>query len=459
MQPDDFLGGKYQQSEQILPGPLQTFRAHESSTGRPVFVHRMSTTEDPAQQILLLRLLSLALMRSASARSLILDLSDEAGFWYVVTQSEPQCLALREWLQFEIYQASGEREGPAKRETVEAEMPRSAAAVEVKPTPAAAAPLNLEPAKPEAPQQEPGEFTRFFQGGLPAAKKSAQPEPLRGRDRPSNPDLVRGRDRPTRISGFVQRPNTPLPPSPQQPPPRASEPGEFTKAFSRPPIEGAGSTPKSYPAGSAPGGTAFPGSSDFGAGSPNVRSLPDAGGGTSEPPDMFSTAAGMPTPAAQPAKEPGEYTRIFGKDNAPTPQQPSSVATQRFSTFDDPLARNRPSATPGTAPPAAKGPSEYTQVMQGARVQPPSPEGVAQKSGDAAPAGLPGIPPMNVAVPNPMHMPVPAAKAPVLPQPPALPQATVAAPTVANKKLIIFFLVLAALAILLVIVFVIATKK
>ncbi|MBV9294538.1 MAG: hypothetical protein JO145_03120 [Acidobacteriaceae bacterium] len=438
MQPLDFLGGKYRQSEQILPGPLQTFRAQEATTGRNVFVHRMSTAEDSAQQILLLRLLSLALLRSPIARSLILDISDEGGFWHVVTETEPQCLSLREWLQFEM-QAAGETGGGVKRETVESEMPQNTALVEPKAVPGEPSQVisaKVEQPKPEPAQQEPGEFTRFFQAGLPGAKKSAQPDPMRGRDRPSNPDLLRTRDRATRTSGFVQRPNTPVPPLPQQPvPQRSAEPGEFTKIFSGRSPERASSEPKSDPLTPA----------SLGALSPT---------GKSDVPDMFSTSAAMPVPAPEPPKAPGEYTRIFGKGNLPPIQEPSGLATQRISSSDDPLARNAPSPRP--SPVGTKGPSEYTQVVQGARSQPASTgEAAPQQTNEAPPAAAP-IPPINPGVaPPPMHMP----PAPHAPPPPALPSAAGAVPVPANKKLLIFFSILAALAVLLVIVFVFATKK
>ena len=73
MEPLQFLGGKYQEPEQIVPGEVQTFRAREASTGQTVFVHRMSTAMGDAQQAALLRLVLQGLFRSPSARSHVLD--------------------------------------------------------------------------------------------------------------------------------------------------------------------------------------------------------------------------------------------------------------------------------------------------------------------------------------------------------------------------------------------------
>ncbi len=108
----EFLGGKYQQGEQILPGAIQTYRANQTATGRAVFVHRVPA-DDPAQQMAVLRLVSAALLHSAPARKMVLDVCDEEGCWYVVTETGQQCLLLREWLKLELDRATAQADGGA----------------------------------------------------------------------------------------------------------------------------------------------------------------------------------------------------------------------------------------------------------------------------------------------------------------------------------------------------------
>jgi hypothetical protein len=102
MESFEFLGGRYNRPEQIMSGPVQAFKAQNAANGRTVFIHRVSTTEAPAEQAALLKLLTTALVKSSEAKRLVLDFGEESGYWYVVTESEPQCALLREWLQLEI---------------------------------------------------------------------------------------------------------------------------------------------------------------------------------------------------------------------------------------------------------------------------------------------------------------------------------------------------------------------
>ncbi|MBV8807901.1 MAG: hypothetical protein JO033_04435, partial [Acidobacteriaceae bacterium] len=97
-----FLGGKYQEPELVVPGQVQTLRATDTATGKFVFAHRVSMTEEPAEQAALLRLLTTGLMRSPEVKKLVLDFGEEEAFWYVVTQPEPQCILLRQWLQKQL---------------------------------------------------------------------------------------------------------------------------------------------------------------------------------------------------------------------------------------------------------------------------------------------------------------------------------------------------------------------
>lgn len=474
MEPLEFLGGKYQQPEQIVPGEVQTFRARESATGRVVFVHRVSAGSADQRQAALLRLLLTGLFRSSSARSQILDFGEEPGFWYVVTESTEKCLLLREWLQLEIGSAlpgngaqlskpeddsdthpkaespsptkqkadlSGgpipfvireqpvQRPAPsnpppapprveyAKPEPVPAKPtlqptmehqwqsqwqsqpePKSERNPEPEPIPAPVKqePVRVEPrqeVKPEPPkpspsQGEPGEFTRFFQGGLPPSA-------------PGRPDAFRSQDRPSRGFGPVQRPSNP----PSTPP--KTEPGEFTRMFNRTSGESTGSTPPPSPAPkpaidmpSGRGG--YQDNSDYGfnnpSNNPRMDRLPDLSNRPSDLPNMFQANAEAPTPMRTAAQEPGEYTRMFGKGSVPPPiQSQSAVGPMPTSRSDDPLGGSTrvgmpaPQAPPPPPPPS--GPSEFTRVMMGTRAQEPQAGQGTPAAGGPGPEAAPGMAP------------------------------------------------------------------
>ncbi|HEX4809370.1 MAG TPA: hypothetical protein VH325_10590, partial [Bryobacteraceae bacterium] len=475
MEPLEFLGGKYQQPEQIVSGEVQTFRARESATGRVVFVHRVAADADP-KQAALLRLLLTGLFRSSSARNQILDFAEEPGFWYVVTESTEKCLLLREWLQLEIGSPSSGsathspkptevsdhdthpkaesarpaptkpisdfsggpipfviREQPvqpagpsspapaaarnefAKQEPVRAEPkpqpkptiesqwqsqsqsqpePKPWPKLEPLPEPVKLEPVRIEPErelKPEPPkpppsQGEPGEFTRFFKGGMPPSA-------------PSRPDAFRSQDRPSRGFGPVQRPSNP----PSNPP--KGEPGEFTQMFNRSSGESAAPAPPSpsnaaKPAADMPSGrSGYSGNVDYGfnnpSSNPRMDRLPDLSNRPGDLPSMFQANAEAPTPMRTASQEPGEYTRMFGKGSIPPPIQPqSAVGSFPMPRSDDPLGGSTrfgmPAPQAAPPPPAPTGPSEFTRVMMGNRPQDPAAGQGAPGAGQGAPeAGTP----------------------------------------------------------------------
>jgi hypothetical protein len=418
----------------------------------------------------LLRMLTTVLLRSTEARRLVLDFGDDQGFWYVVTESEPRCLILREWLQFELNRAAGEpvpaklqsavlssgsQPSPPKQEETapgdftklfQASQPKAPPSVPAAPpekTPGSpppparsepgeftrvfqsfksetAQPMPItSPAPPLAPKAEQGEFTKLFHGGLPAISSKA----------PASPEIKRTQDRASR-GGFVQRPNTPMPPFPQ----KSADPGEFTRIFSHPVPENQNSKDlfADYPISTA-----------------NSR-------------DLFRGSEDLPKPVAPESREPGEYTRIFGGGTVSPPVQPPALITQNAPfpiPSDDPLQGSRHvSVAPAAPPPAQKGPSEYTMVIQGNRplgdaageVSPP-----ASGGGSVPLAGAPVLPKISA----PPQMKVPQVSMPKPPAVPAPPQVKVAAPA-DNKKLIVFLGILAILALaLILLVVLIAVKK
>jgi hypothetical protein len=94
------LSGRYLQAEEVSPGLVQTFRARDFATGRPVFVHRIGDS-DCAEQASLLKLLLSCLYRSPAVKQMVLEVREDAEACYVVTEAAPQCFLLREWLEFE----------------------------------------------------------------------------------------------------------------------------------------------------------------------------------------------------------------------------------------------------------------------------------------------------------------------------------------------------------------------
>ncbi len=440
MESFEFLGGRYNRPEQIMTGPVQAFRAQNAATGRYVFIHRISTTEAAAEQSELLKLLTTALVKSSEVKRMVLDFGEEGSYWYVVTESEPQCALLREWLHLEINAVSGH--------------PRSSTVDSAKPAVQKPAPLSTPPGEPgeftrflqarpqvgsspstprytppppavPPPTQIPqtpslvGEFTKAFQTPVPSAPPATPttpftpppaPQPEKQEDgeftrffKPGLPTPSAKQSTPP-ASPYVQRPNSPLPPPP--PPPKPNEPGEFTRMFARP----MGSAPLPTP--SAPSSQ-----------SPQVRSDPM---GFAAPPQaernlsdqLFDNKIDIPQPLPSSQPQESEFTKIFGSvgTNAPAIQTPGVVAPPR----EKPLLEERPSnneqfmatqplpvmkpPTPAESKPAAaNGPSEFTMIMQGgygqSKSQPDQPGSAPAKGSGGGGSGMPGnigMTPLNV---------------------------------------------------------------
>lgn len=427
----EFLGGKYNGGEQILPGAIQAYRATESLTGRPVFVHRVSSEDDVTQQLTLYRLLAAALVRSPSVRSMILDMRDEGNDWYVVTETAPQCLLLREWLQFELGNSAkasdATKVGP------------------IQPAPPAPVHKDTQPVPPAVARLgEPGEFTRFFQNNQqgPSTKTS-------GGERVSSIDQTRAQERPVR-SGIVQRPNTPMPFIPPTAP-RSAESGEFTRIFSK---EGSSASWE------------------------NQKPSLERPAGSADSQDLFRPYSEPAGPVGPAAPQPGEYTQIFGKgDTLPPVGERSGLKGNAQVNYNDPLptpaAVKRNEHEPGVA---AAAPSEYTRLFGNGQSLPTNtpaktssltpevpPAPFAKPSGATAIQGISASP----ATANPrdlgqVHVPqtsAPKVAVPPLPPPVSKIQPSTIQENGGNKKLIMFFGVLGVLALLIILLVVLALKK
>src|SRR6185437_8314912 len=322
-----FLGGKYLQPEQVITGNVQTFRAREAATGRSVFVHRIAETAQPEQAALLKLLLS-CLYRSSAVKELVLDVREEGDLCFVVTESVPQCLLLREWLQFESDRSDPGTKpaggGTPLRTGSDAPVPQRSS-------------VSGTPQRPEPPAQArpaPGEFTRMFQALDPSKAEtvSRTPPPAQAPVRPVTP-----------IPPDSGKSNNKLvsPEKPEMRTPAPASPGEFTRLFQ---------APAQIPPAKAPEA-----SKDAPAGSLGIGHTPHI------PP------SGEPS-VADPHGGPGEFTRFFGGGSpVPNPEGFSFPAVQR------------PIPPQNTAAPS-QSPGEFTQLFSGETPPPTAPAPYAATS-------------------------------------------------------------------------------
>jgi hypothetical protein len=565
MESFEFLGGRYNRPEQIMSGPVQAFKAQNAANGRTVFIHRVSTKEAPEEQAGLLKLLTTALVKSADAKRMVLDFGEERGYWYVVTESEPQCALLREWLQLEIDAALGGATPAAKapvtppsstamtqnadpgeftrflQQRPALNSPGTASRVQ-RPTPVT--PVNLPPAMPPTtPAGTPavGEFTRMFQS--PAQGKSSEAaagppaivtppvppaEPVKpppgeftsffnaGKEMPKEPVIARAPQVPlatdpaqqkkepgefTRFftpglpqvppkqpganNPYVQRPNSPPPPPPVVPvtPVKPNEPGEFTRMFSRPDqSQQADSRPVSY----TPQGVRGDPMGFAKQPSNQLNDLSD---------NLFNDKieVGRPLSSSQPQQS--EFTKVFGAVGSEAPPiKPQGVVAppQDKSLLDEQGTRMLPVTKPQlpAEPPAGSAsgsPSEFTMIMQGgynkaggAAASGGTPSGAAGQSGSGSSGGSPinvNLAPLGSAVPylgsasgsiagvhgnvSQHGASVSSAVGSAYMSAPSLPgvKDAGAGKAAANKKLMLFFILLGVLALLMVIAVMILMKS
>lgn len=378
MESFEFLGGRYNRPEQIMSGPVQAFRAQNAANGRTVFIHRVSTTEAPQEQAVLLKLMMTALVKSADVKRMVLDFGEEQGYWYVVTESEPQCALLREWLQLEIDAANST---PAAKP--------------------AAPPIPRTPRPTQQEEPDPGEFTRFLKARPPQSTSTSYPRfvpqspappppPQQPVTPPPPPPIASPPSQPTasmpsQPAATVPTAPIPAPPAPAPAPPAKPEPsgGDFTRLFSSrdepkqpesvapgfkepAPPPSSGNTPRPpQPPRTSPAPGEF--TSFFNA--PDAeRKQPQFSSSTPQPPPLSQPPVVPPSanPAATPsAAEPGEFTRFFTSGLPPSPPKgPITPHTLSFERTQNSPHVQRPN-TPVNFPPPAKPPEkgEFTQLF------------------------------------------------------------------------------------------------
>jgi hypothetical protein len=450
VQSKGFLGGKYVEPVQVIAGEVQTFTARQSGTGRPVYVHQITGTAQ-GEQTKLLKLLLMCLYRIPAVKERVLDISDEGDVYYVVTESSPPYLLLKDWLEreWEKAEANSGQSRPEARPAGDkrSEQPFREEALREgvqRPTPPKQSFDQGPPAASGIPRAAPpvakasddqGEFTRLFQQANfhrpPAAapsedvqrppsappKPAPQPEVPRKSGLPNTPDNSPAHRDPFgetqlfspasqnpkqteqhSIQSSPMRPVTPVPPSPAParsldkslpgPRPGIDDRGEHTRLFTAPAPTG---PPKQNAAGPTPADSVV-------AGKPQI-----------------------PNNTEPPRSVPGEFTKLFNAgpgvqppEKSPLSPDPKPLAGQghepgEFTRFfsSDPSELNRsspplstpavqrPSAPPPTPPrssatPPQGAPGEFTQLFSGA----PQGEG---RSAPAAPlnfknASVPGDP-------------------------------------------------------------------
>jgi hypothetical protein len=330
---------KYELLQRIAGVKIVVFRGRETSGGQSVLLHQLTEPND--HTVVLKRALQYLLINPASAGGRILDLVEIQGGNFLVTLDQPECLALREWLDWEL-------DGP-------------------KPAPSPSPSLSPVPSAPPpaAVTSEPGEFTQLF--------RKAAPSTVRAEERPALETAGPGEF--TQLfqrSGQSQRtdPPQPLGPSvapsmPMAPTPPASDnqPGEFTRLFRSPLATPSEASREPLPVGSPSQNAPGEFTRIFGAGTPRGGSAPSAPptAPSAAPPSMpgsltESLEPRQSAPAMTPPAPagPGEFTRVIGL--------PSSAATPAFS------------AAPSSPPPPAAAPSFAMPAIPAAPALPAAPQ-------------------------------------------------------------------------------------
>jgi hypothetical protein len=328
----ELLALRFGGEEIALPG-------REISSGKAVLVHLLAAGYTPENQELL------GTMRGLSAEEWqrVLEMGDHDGIPYVVTDSLPGNLSLRNWVK-------AATAAPPPMTTESLAWDRIATA------PVAHPPAADRTSPAGNSTGGPGEFTRMFQpAAVPAASTAAAP---------AAPAQAPGEF--TRLFGVAPKPagatptavsaaETPMPAASNEALPEP-EPGELTRLLGS--VSGAApaipeppplvETPATPPAAKGP--------PDAKAPVTRPATPPEPGGFT----ELFRAQSPV-APAVAPAAGAAEATRLFQAAPARTP--PAAGATGDFTRMmKSPLAPE--SFQPKAAPPSTEPPGGFTQMLQ-----------------------------------------------------------------------------------------------
>jgi len=280
---------------------IVVFRGRETRGGQPVLLHQLTEPNDHTG--VLTRALQYLVKNPASAGGRILDLVEIQGAHFLVTLDQPECLALREWLDWEL---EGAKPAPPISVTPPAAAvgePGEFTKLFQKPSGSEARAEAREPARPG-----PGEFTRLFEGSG-QSQRAEPPQPVTP-SAPLVPDRMAPENQPGEFTRLFSSPLSPPSEAHREPLPAGSPPqnapGEFTRIFG-----GGGGTPL---------GTGQPAAPI----SPPLQSLTESLEPRQTPSQMPSQ---MPirTPAVA-AAAPGEFTRVIGGSASVAPPAPPQIA-------------------------------------------------------------------------------------------------------------------------------------
>ena len=447
--------GRYQILEMITDGEARTFKARQTSSGRTVLLHQLWVERTPPHQPDLASLVFGFLRRAtADEMKVLIDMGEEGGRVFVVTEDLPIFLDLRQWLRSApgTPEAAGKTGVPKPAPSAETRtggvsggLP-SQAKQESPASPDATQPLTSQkglkpPIPPPAPtkaKEEVGEFTRVFfgkdmpmskaGGPVPSPPEKASAPPASIAQKPPGSTPAVGSEVPfaslQEQSRSPQQPTIEKPSPPSAPAPGSGEgaSGDFTRIFF-----GADESKAMPPASAAETARVTPVGPDLPPqpeGSGEFTKLFRAQDVQERPPAEAPIGAGpSPSfPSVQPPEKqaPGEFTLLFH----PSPEAARTAGPPVLPTSPRPMA---PLPTPSGQP----SPGELTQMFQGyqpgkSTPTPPvfeQPEPVAAPPPPKVDEAKPGAFTMIFRQPNePAPQPAAAPPPPAAQTPPPAPQ-------------------------------------
>jgi len=438
--------GRYQILEMLTDGEARTFKARQTSSGRTVLLHQLWVERTPPHQPDLASLV-FGFLRRASAEEMkvLIDMGEEAGRVFVVTEDLPMFHDLRQWLQ----SASGAPEAAGKTSVSKPASSADASAggvsrglpsktrQESPASPDATQPLTspkvrkppIPPPPPTKTQAEAGEFTRVFFGkdmpiskaarpvSPPPEKVSASPASIAEKPPESAPAVGSEAASASRQEQLraPQQPTTEKPSLPPTSVPRSRQgaPGDFTRIFF-----GADDS-KAMPPSPTPT-VATTGVNRVG---PDLPFQPEGPGEftrlfrpqeVKERPSAEAPIGAEPrlsSPSVQPTEQqgPGEFTLLFH----PSPEAGRTVGPPFLPTSQRPTP-------PLPSPTGQPSPGELTQLLKGYQPGKSAPQPTVFEQPE--PVAAPPPPKVDEAQPGAFTM--------IFQQPPVPPPSAVAPPAV-----------------------------
>jgi len=446
--------GRYQILEMLTDGEARTFKARQTSSGRTVLLHQLWVERTPPHQPDLASLV-FGFLRRASAEDMkvLIDMGEEGGRVFVVTEDLPVFHDLRQWLQ----SAAGTPETAGKASVSKPapsadargggvtrgltsqsrqESPASPDAMQRLTSPKGPKPP-IPPPLPTKAKEQAGEFTRVFFGKDMPISKSAEPvspppekvsappasmaeKPPEGASAVGFEAAIASRQGQSRApqQPTIERPS---PPPTSAPGPGQGAAGDFTRIFfgtdeakAMPPS----STPTAATTGVTPVGPALPPQPE----GPGEFTRLFRAQEVNEGPPAEAPVGAEPRPSfpsVQPTEQqgPGEFTLLF----RPSPEVARTAGPPTAPTSPRPAA-----SLPG--PSSQQSPGELTQLLKGYQPGKSAPPPTVFEGPE--PEAAPPPPKVEEAQPGAFTMifrqpPVPAQPAvapPVLQTPPPGPQ-------------------------------------